>query len=287
MTAYNILGDNYVKLWDIGKAVGLNVYYQDGVQVDSKSPYTSEVSAKADPQPAATEVLRVSSLKGTELTVGEQGLLVISPIGAGCAAISSDPAAAALEQVAGYWVIVPKVPGAVTITVTNASGETGSLALTVKEDTSAPIEIDLNANVKIRQEMVQLINEERKANGLSKLPVHEALMNAVQDCAAHQMWVHGSYEWEALRDYGWPYGGGFNLTCFTATGSQYAARTAVFNWVHSSVHFETMMREGTTCLGTGVYLADGMAYCCMVVGDPNGISPVSFKTAPRTSFSYR
>lgn len=34
------------------------------------------------------------------------------------------------------------------------------------------------------------------------------------------------------------------------------------------------MWESATCLGTGVYLASGMAYCCMVVGDPNGISPV-------------
>lgn len=68
--------------------------------------------------------------------------------------------------------------------------------------------------------MVRLINEERRANGLSELPVHEALMNATQDCAAHQIRDHSLYEWEVLRDYGWPYGGGFNLTCFTATGSQ-------------------------------------------------------------------
>lgn len=40
MTAYNILGNNYVKLRDIGKEVGFNVYYQNGVQVDSQSPYT-------------------------------------------------------------------------------------------------------------------------------------------------------------------------------------------------------------------------------------------------------
>ena len=45
MTAYNILGNNYVKLRDIGRAVGFNVYYQNGVQVDSKSPYTGEAPA--------------------------------------------------------------------------------------------------------------------------------------------------------------------------------------------------------------------------------------------------
>ena len=42
MTAYNILGNNYVKLRDIGQAVGFNVYWDNGVQVDSTAPYTGE-----------------------------------------------------------------------------------------------------------------------------------------------------------------------------------------------------------------------------------------------------
>ena len=40
MTAYNIAGSNYVKLRDIGKEVGFNVYWQDGVQIDTDAPYT-------------------------------------------------------------------------------------------------------------------------------------------------------------------------------------------------------------------------------------------------------
>ena len=42
MTAYNIGGNNYVKLRDIGKEVGFNVYWQDGVRVDSAADYTGE-----------------------------------------------------------------------------------------------------------------------------------------------------------------------------------------------------------------------------------------------------
>ncbi len=42
MDAYNINGYNYVKLRDIGQAVGFNVYWLDGVQVDSDAPYTGE-----------------------------------------------------------------------------------------------------------------------------------------------------------------------------------------------------------------------------------------------------
>jgi hypothetical protein len=46
MEAYNINGSNYVKLRDIGKEVGFNVYWQDGVQVDSASDYTGEAPAQ-------------------------------------------------------------------------------------------------------------------------------------------------------------------------------------------------------------------------------------------------
>jgi uncharacterized protein YkwD len=46
MEAYNINGNNYVKLRDIGKEVGFNVYWQDGVQVDSTTGYTGEAPAQ-------------------------------------------------------------------------------------------------------------------------------------------------------------------------------------------------------------------------------------------------
>ena len=64
LTAYNINGNNYVMLRDIGKTVGFEVYW-DGdakcVQVESKKPYTGEApvtSAEAKPveQPAQTDV---------------------------------------------------------------------------------------------------------------------------------------------------------------------------------------------------------------------------------------
>ena len=45
MEAYTINGANYVKLRDIGQAVGFNVYWLDGVQVDSGAPYTGEAPA--------------------------------------------------------------------------------------------------------------------------------------------------------------------------------------------------------------------------------------------------
>ena len=52
MTAYTIGGSNYVRLRDIGKAVGFEVYWDSDakcVQVESGKPYTGEAPAKAEP----------------------------------------------------------------------------------------------------------------------------------------------------------------------------------------------------------------------------------------------
>ena len=51
MTAYNIAGNNFVRLRDIGQQVGFNVYWENGVQIDTDAPYTGvvpvqEVSSK-------------------------------------------------------------------------------------------------------------------------------------------------------------------------------------------------------------------------------------------------
>ncbi len=64
LTAYNINGNNYVKLRDIGEQVGFNVCWDSDakcVQVESGKPYTGEApekSAEAKPveQPAQTDV---------------------------------------------------------------------------------------------------------------------------------------------------------------------------------------------------------------------------------------
>lgn len=47
LEAYTIDGSTYVKLRDIGQAVDFNVYWEDGVQIDSTAPYTGEVPTTA------------------------------------------------------------------------------------------------------------------------------------------------------------------------------------------------------------------------------------------------
>lgn len=188
MTAYNINGNNYVKLRDIGQAVGFNVYWDDGVQVDSASPYTGEAPVEVTTPPK-----------------------------------SAQP--------------------------------------------------DLES---VRQEMIQRINQVRRENGAAELPVNEALMDAAQNCSAQGFRKHDQqYEWTTLAACGWPYGGGINLTYFSGTSNlKNIAQKAVSNWVNSPGHFQTMLREDATCLGVGVSVINHIAYCYMIVGDPNGHSPI-------------
>lgn len=54
LEAYNIGGNNYVKLRDVGKAVGFNVSWDgSAVQIDSDAPY--EDDTKASPAPTAAQ----------------------------------------------------------------------------------------------------------------------------------------------------------------------------------------------------------------------------------------
>lgn len=57
MTAYNIAGNNFVRLRDIGQQVGFNVYWSDGVQIDTDAPYTGVAPAQGiSSQPTDMEI---------------------------------------------------------------------------------------------------------------------------------------------------------------------------------------------------------------------------------------
>lgn len=57
MTAYNIAGNNYVRLRDIGQQVDFNVYWSDGVQIDTDAPYTGVAPVQeAAPLPTNMEI---------------------------------------------------------------------------------------------------------------------------------------------------------------------------------------------------------------------------------------
>ena len=101
MTAYNIGGSNYVRLRDIGKAAGFNVYYLDGVQVDTASPYTGVAPVQETvPSTAPTddvEAMRQEIVERTNAIRRENGLpaLSIDPMLMRAAQVRADEMAAA------------------------------------------------------------------------------------------------------------------------------------------------------------------------------------------------
>ena len=227
---------------------------------------------------AEAPTIRVSSYKGSSLEVGERSGLIIGPSGTNYTVTSSDPDMVAVEQVLTFWVAVAKAEGTAEITASNSAGERGSMTLTVGSAALAAPEAptigdsaSLVDNMAIRQEMIRLINQTRKANGVSELPVSEALMNAAQTCSNRRYtWHHTPEESQAAADAGYPYGFGDNLTVFTGTAD--AARRAVDNWINSPGHFETMIDPRCDCIGVGVTQHDGITYCYMFVGIPNSVN---------------
>ena len=225
---------------------------------------------------APDEPVRVSSYKGSTLEVGERSGLIIGPSGANYTVTSSNPDTVAVEQVLTFWVAVAKSEGTAEITVSNNSGECGAVTLTVgaAADPAPPVEDDntgLTDNMEIRQEMIRLINQTRKVNGVSELSVNEALMNAAQVCSSRRYtWHHAPEEGQAAAEAGYPYGFGDNLTVFTGTVD--AAQCAVDNWINSPSHFETMIDPRCDCIGVGVTQYDGITYCYMFVGIPNSVN---------------
>ncbi len=228
----------------------------------------------AGPAQAVDPEIRVGSYKGNTLEAGERSCLIIGPVGPEYTAESSNPEVIVLERVLTYWVAVAKAEGTAEITVANKAGTTGSLTLTVEaaETPSNPSEA-LSANMDIRLEMVRLINEVRRENGLAELPMDESLMNAAQDVSGQGATEHRPYDHMALIRYGWPHGGLYNLTVFTAYGCPDIARQAIDYWIESPGHYETMLLAEASHVGTGVTFQNGRAYCYMVVGDPTSHNP--------------
>ena len=155
----------------------------------------------ADPPDA----IRVSSYKGSTLEVGERSGLIIGPSGMDYTVTSSDPDTVLVEQITGFWVAVAKSEGTAEITAANRAGVSGTLTLTVSS-ANAPASPDITnqpENLEIRQELIRLINQTRKANGVSELPVNEALMNAAQVCSNRRYtWHHSQEECQAAADAG-------------------------------------------------------------------------------------
>ena len=229
-------------------------------------------------QAAEAPPIRVSSYKGNTLEIGERSGLIIGPSGTEYTVTSSDPDTAAVEQVMGFWVAVAKAEGNVEITAVNRAGESGTLALTVGSSTSsAPDTTDGPSPTEepdVRQELIRLINQTRRANDVAELPVSEALMTAAQACSdQHYTYHHNQEECEAVIAAGYSHGFGSNLTVFTGVATADTAQHALENWIKSPGHFQAMIDPKCDSIGVGVTEINGVTYCYMFVGRPDTINP--------------
>lgn len=179
LEAYVINGSNYVRLRDVGEAMGFNVYW-DGttgtVQIDSDAPYTGQ-------PPTDT----------TELDA-------------------------------------------------------------------------------VRQEIVQLVNQVRRENGLGYLTIDQRLMDTAQERADTLTTYHDTQkECEAAISHGYPYGFGVNITAFTSKVD--VAQQAVTNWVNSPGHLRTMLLPNADAIGVGIAEDRYKTVCYLYVGDPKSHNP--------------
>lgn len=222
--------------------------------------------------------IRVSSYKGNTLQVGERSGLIIG--GEVRAVTSTSPEIVAVENVGGFWVAVAKSDGTAVLTATGHAGETASLTLTVGDPTPSSSQTTAEAPVpvteldEVRQEIVRLVNEVRRENGVPELTVNDALMNAAQEQAETLYTYHRmKEECEAALAHGYPYGFGANITAFTGTATADAARKAVNNWVESPGHFQTMIDPDCDTIGVGFAEDQYKTVCYLFVGNPQSHNP--------------
>ena len=78
MTAYNIAGSNYVKLRDIGKEVGFNVYWADGVQIDTDAPYTGVAPVQKSEELPTIEEIRQEMIQRINEVRRENGVSALT-----------------------------------------------------------------------------------------------------------------------------------------------------------------------------------------------------------------
>lgn len=219
--------------------------------------------------------IRVSSYKGTTLTAGEISGLLIYPSNASYTVVSDNSTVVSTANVLGYWTATAQGPGTAAITISTPDGRMGRIEITVESGTSTIEDCAaLDDSLELRQELIRLVNQIRRDNGVAELPVSNALMNAAQTISDKQYsWHHTQEECEAVASCGYPNGFGSNLTVFTGAAREDIAQRAAANWLNSPGHFQTMISPDCDSIGVGITESQGVTYCCLFIGKPNSMNP--------------
>ena len=158
-----------------------------------------------------------------------------------------------VASVSSSGVVTAKGVGTATVTVKTYNGKTASCTVTVKaaDDTAA-----------ITNEVVRLVNAERKKKGLSALTTTTKLTAAAQKRAVEisQSFSHtrpnGTSCFTIFSEYGISNsGGGANVAC------GYSSPQSVMDgWMESSGHKANILNSNFKSIGVGYYVKDGSKY---------------------------
>lgn len=289
MTAYQIGGNNYVKLRDIGKQINFGVSYDaatESVRIDTDAPYTESTT------PASG-----SAITKWNKTMAEFNQAMIdcnwrpekyletakkyAPVITGKADGTVEDVIAALDAMKGapvdavsfeddrtvnhFW--ADELRKALGQEVTSGGESTDGNAGNSSSSTTVTDEM-------LRQwelEMVDLVNEERRKAGVTELEMDENLMDSARTWAQHLTMEFRHSTIDDLRQ--------FENEKFTIglenitgagrfTGIGYDPLTlAMNNFMNSEGHRNSILNSDMKYVGIGFALAeDGNIYCCQQFG---------------------
>ena len=142
----------------------------------------------------------------------------------------------------------------------------------VQIETDRPYTGEAPEEKTISHEMIELINELRRENGLNELTISDALMSAAQEraeiCAERKNIDHDKLlSQELLRKHGYGNSGAMcNLGLTSLMDAPATELVAMFK--NSPGHLRTMLTEGAEDIGVGVYVGT-RAYVAMYIGNEN------------------
>lgn len=276
MTAYQIGGNNYVKLRDIGKQVDFGVGYDSAtasVRIDTDAPYTESTMASSGS--AITQwnntmaefnqaMIDCDWDKSKYLTTAKQ----YAPVITGKASGTVEDVIAALDAMKGAPVdAVSFDDNPVNMFWANelrkALGENVSDNGNAENDSIGET-VDTNTLEEYAQEVIRLTNEERAKVGLSALKVNDKLMQAA---------AIRSEEIAENFSHTRPNGDGMSTVFYEVGLDPYELRpgencakgsetpdAVVTGWMNSEGHRNAILNANNTDIGVGVFEFNGVMY---------------------------
>ena len=292
MTAYQIDGNNYVKLRDIGKQVDFGVGYDNAtasVRIDTDAPYTESTTSASGS--AITKwnktmaefnqaMIKCNWDKSKYLTTAKQ----YAPVITGKSNGTVEDVIAALDAMKGapvdavsfddnpvnmFW--ADELRKALGQEVTSGGDSTDSNAGNSDNSSSSATVTDEMLRTWELQ-MIDRVNEERRKAGVPELETDQNLMKRAQWWAKHLTTEFRHTTWDEIEEFADSIGvsandiaGGENITgAGRLTGIGYDPMTlAMNNFMNSEGHRNTILNSDWTHVGIGFAVSDdGIIWCC-------------------------